>query len=52
MIGFSDRILTDGQSDAWVFGTANAPAAIPAPASLALIIPALIGSSRRGRRVR
>ena len=31
MIGFGDRILTDGAADAWVFGTADAPATIPAP---------------------
>ena len=47
MVGFSDRILTDGAADGWVFGTTDAPAQIPAPATLALAIPALFGSRRR-----
>jgi hypothetical protein len=29
MIGFSDRIFTDGSVDGWVFNSNNAP--IPAP---------------------
>ena len=51
MTGFSDRILIDGESDAWVFGTTDAPALIPAPASLAVMISAFFGGGRRGRRV-
>jgi hypothetical protein len=47
MIGFSDRILTDGAVDGWVFGTTDAPTQIPAPATLALAIPALFGFRRR-----
>lgn len=47
MIGFGDRILTDGAADAWVFGTADAPATIPAPATLAILLPALAGRRRR-----
>ncbi|MDG2020816.1 MAG: hypothetical protein P8J59_02585 [Phycisphaerales bacterium] len=49
MIGFSDRVLTDGSTDGWVFGTTDAPAAIPSPASLALAIPALLMTRRRRR---
>jgi hypothetical protein len=49
MIGFSDRILTDGAADGWVFGTTDAPAQIPAPASLALAIPAVLAIRRRRR---
>ena len=47
MIGFSDRILADGATDGWVFGTTDAPAPIPTPATLALVIPALLWSRRR-----
>ena len=36
-IGAGDRTLLDGSSDAWVFGSSNAPATIPAPATLALM---------------
>jgi hypothetical protein len=48
MIGFSDRILTDGSRDAWVFGNYDPPAQIPAPATLALL--GLVPMSRRRRR--
>lgn len=47
MIGFGDRILTDGAADAWVFGTSDAPATIPAPATIAILIPAIAGRRRR-----
>ena len=49
MIGFSSRVLTDGSSDGWVFGTTDAPAAIPSPATLALAIPAVLMTRRRRR---
>lgn len=48
-IGFSDRILEDGSRDAWVFGDYDAPATIPAPATLAVL---LLTPLRRQRRRR
>lgn len=47
MIGFGDRILTDGAADAWVFGTDDAPATIPAPATIAILLPAIAARRRR-----
>lgn len=47
MVGFGDRLLVDGSADAWVFGTADAPAMIPAPATFAILLPALARRSRR-----
>ena len=49
MIGFSDRELSDGSRDAWVFGSFDSPAAIPAPGSLAMLAAGLLGSRRRRR---
>ena len=47
MFGASDRTLADGSRDAWVFGSANAPAVVPAPgAALALVA---LGARRRRR---
>ena len=47
MFGASDRILTNGSADAWVFGSGDAPQSVPAP-GLALF--ALTMLHRRGRR--
>ena len=46
MVGFSSRDLVDGSRDAWVFGTGAAPAAIPAPATMAIFA---FGLRRRRR---
>ena len=48
-VGFSDRMLTDGARDGWVFGTTDAPAVIPAPG---LLSAALVASLMRRRRRR
>ncbi|MCP4069954.1 MAG: hypothetical protein GY741_16900 [Phycisphaeraceae bacterium] len=47
MVGFGDRLLTDGSADAWVFGTADAPATIPAPATIAIVLPMIAARRRR-----
>ena len=47
MFGASDRTLADGSRDAWVFGSANAPAAVPAPGA-AVVLVALFARRRRG----
>lgn len=49
-IGFSDRVLTDGARDGWVFGTFDAPAVIPAPGVAGLGIVAVLTRTRRRRR--
>jgi len=49
-IGFSDRNLINGSSDAWVFGSNDAPATIPAPATLALMGLTLVSRRRRASR--
>ena len=46
MVGFNGRNLVDGSRDAWVFGTGAAPAAIPAPATMAIFA---FGLRRRRR---
>ena len=48
LIGFSDRILSDGSRDAWVFGDFDPPSQIPGPATLALF--GLISMRRHRRR--
>jgi len=47
--GAADRVLTDGSRDAWVFGSANAPAAVPAPGALSLVFAAALRRRRNGR---
>ena len=47
MIGFNNRVLVDGSADAWVFGHSDAPASIPAPGSLLIL---LVGNRRRTKR--
>lgn len=46
-IGFGDRVVANGSWDGWVFDSAAAPNAIPAPGALALL---LFGATARGRR--
>ena len=48
MVGFSDRVLENGSSDAWVFGVSDAPQTIPAPATIAVV--GAVFASRRRRR--
>ncbi len=38
MFGASDRTLTDGSKDAWVFGSGAVPQAVPAPGAIALLL--------------
>ncbi|MFO0828127.1 MAG: hypothetical protein U0572_08250 [Phycisphaerales bacterium] len=45
--GFADRVVADGSWDGWVFGSDNAPSAIPTPAAVAAIVLGLRGSRRR-----
>jgi len=47
MFGASDRTLTDGSKDAWVFGSAAAPQAVPAPGVAAVALLAFARSRRR-----
>ena len=47
-IGFNDRMLVDGARDGWVFGTTDAPAVVPAPGAIALLV--LGGGIFRRRR--
>ena len=47
MFGASDRTLTDGSKDAWVFGSAAAPQAVPAPGVVAVALLAMARSRRR-----
>lgn len=46
-VGFGDRAVSNGSWDGWVFNSANAPAAVPAPGVIALL--ALGARRRRGR---
>ncbi len=47
MFGASDRILFNGASDAWVFGSSTAPQNIPAPGAAVLIMASAFGARRR-----
>ena len=47
MFGASDRILVNGGSDAWVFGSSTAPQNIPAPGAVVLIMASTFGARRR-----
>ena len=44
--GAADRALVDGSRDAWVFGSAAAPAAVPAPGALSLVFAATLRRRR------
>ncbi len=48
MIGFGDRAVSNGSWDGWVFDSAGAPSAVPAPGVVALL--ALGGLAMRRRR--
>jgi hypothetical protein len=51
MFGASDRMLTDGSKDAWVFGSSVAPQAVPAPGVAAqLTVACMWHRFRRKRR--
>ena len=47
MLGASDRILTNGSADAWVFGSGDAPQSVPSPGLAAFALTML---RRRARR--
>ncbi len=46
--GATDRLLFDGASDAWTFGSPTPPQSVPAPGALALML--FSGAVFRGRR--
>ncbi len=46
-VGFSDRAVTNGSWDGWVFNLWGAPAAVPAPGALGLFALSALGRSRR-----
>lgn len=46
-IGFADRVVTNGSWDGWVFNSASAPNAVPAPSALALLAGGLLTTRRR-----
>ena len=46
MVGFSDRFLSDGSVDGWVFNSNNAP--IPAPAAISAVLGLGLIRRRRG----
>jgi hypothetical protein len=47
MIGAGDRNLINGSADAWVFGSNDGPATIPAPATILAVSLTLFTSRRR-----
>jgi hypothetical protein len=46
-VGFSDRAVSNGSWDGWVFESASAPMAVPGPGAIALL--ALVAVRRRAR---
>ena len=46
-VGFADRAVSDGSWDGWVFNSAGAPRAVPAPGVSAIIAVAAFGRRRR-----
>ncbi len=48
-VGASDRILENGDSDAWVFGSSTLPQGVPAPGALVVLAVALRAVPRRYR---
>ena len=49
-VGFSDRAVSDGSWDGWVFESASAPAAVPAPGVAALLVFSGAWTGTRRRR--
>jgi hypothetical protein len=49
-VGFSDRVHSDGSWDGWVFNSAAAPSAVPAPGVIALLALAGMRNGRSRRR--
>jgi hypothetical protein len=47
MFGASDRTLTNGSRDAWVFGSSAVPQTVPAPGAIVLL--ATVRRTRRSR---
>ena len=50
MFGASDRMLVDGSKDAWVFGSGDAPQAVPAPGAAEIGVVCMWHRFRRKRR--
>lgn len=50
MFGASDRTLTDGSRDAWVFGSSAVPQAVPAPGAIGVACIACFTRGARRRR--
>jgi hypothetical protein len=50
MFGASDRMLTDGSKDAWVFGSSDLPQAVPAPGAAEIGVVCMWHRFRRKRR--
>ena len=50
MFGASDRMLVDGSKDAWVFGSSDAPQAVPAPGAAEIGVVCMWHRFRRKRR--
>lgn len=46
-VGASDRILENGDADAWVFGSSALPQSVPAPGAVVLLALALRAKPRR-----
>ncbi|MFM7052675.1 MAG: hypothetical protein ACKOYN_11185, partial [Planctomycetota bacterium] len=46
-VGFGDRAVANGSWDGWVFDSASAPQAVPAPGAIAIAAVALLGVRRR-----
>jgi hypothetical protein len=46
-VGFGDRAVSNGSWDGWVFESASAPMAVPAPGAVALL--AMVAVRRRAR---
>ena len=49
MIGFNNRMLSDGAADAWVFGHNGAPATIPAPPAFILLLATMHRRNNRAK---
>jgi hypothetical protein len=47
LVGFGDRVMTDGCWDGWVFGNHDAPATVPAAGGMVIFATMLRGSRRR-----